>query len=130
MFSPVANFLYYEKGKILYTTFVMSNFNYCPLIWMYHGKPSSNRVDRVQKRDLRIFHNDFSLPFEEILRRTDERNIQTKNLQKLMLQIYKFLIEESPSFMWNVFEKRYVKYELRTIKSVVNTKFKYIYYWC
>ena len=91
---------------------------------MYHGKPSSNRVDRVQKRALEILHNDFSLPFEVILRRTDERNVQTKNLQKLMLHIYKCLLEKSPSFMWKVFEKRDVKYELRTIKSVANTKFK------
>ena len=46
-FSRVANFLNYEKGKILYNTFAMSNFSYCPLIWMYHGKTSSNRVNRV-----------------------------------------------------------------------------------
>ena len=54
-FSRVANFLNYEKGRILCNTFVMSNFNYCPLIWMYHGKTSSNRVDHVQNRALRIF---------------------------------------------------------------------------
>ena len=80
-FSRVANFLNYEKGRILYNTFVMSNFNYCPLIWIYHGKRSSNRVDRVQKRALRILHNDFSLPFEVLLARSDERKLHTKNLQ-------------------------------------------------
>ena len=71
-FSRVANFLSHEKGKILHNIFVMSNFNYCPLIWTYHGKTSSNRVNRVQKRALRILHNDFSLPFEVLLTRTDE----------------------------------------------------------
>ena len=84
-FSRVANFLNYEKGKILYKAFVMFNFNYCPLIWMYHGKTSSNRVDRVLKRALRILHNDFSLPFEVLLTRTDERKAHIKSLQKLML---------------------------------------------
>ena len=48
-FSRVTNFLNYEKGKILYNTFVISNFNYYPLIWVYHGKTASNRVDRVEK---------------------------------------------------------------------------------
>ena len=86
-----ANFLNYEKGKILYNTFVMSNFNYSPLIWMYNGKTSSNRIDRVQKRALRILHNDFSLPFEVLLTREDERKVRTKSLQKLMVQIYKCL---------------------------------------
>ena len=98
-FSRVANFLIYEKGRILYNTFVMSNFNYFPLIWMHHGKTSSNRMDRVRKRALRILQNDFSLPFEVLLTRTDERKVHIKNLQKLMLQIYKCKSEEIPSFM-------------------------------
>ena len=112
--SRVANFLNYENGRILYNTFVMSNFNYCPLIWMLYGKKSSNRVDRVQKDALRILQKDFSLPFEVLLTRTDERKAHIKNLQKLMLQIYKCQSEKNPSFMMKFFEKRDVKYELRT----------------
>ena len=81
---------------------------------MYHGKTSSNRVDCVQKRALRILHNNFNVSFEVLLGRTDERKVLTKNLQILMLQIYKCLSEENPSFMWELFEKRDIKYELRT----------------
>ena len=51
---------------------------------MYHGKTSSNWVDCVQKRALRILHNDFSLPFEVFLTRTDERKVHIKNFQKLI----------------------------------------------
>ena len=94
--SRVAKFLNYGKGKILYNTFVMSNFKYCPLIWMYHGKTSNNRVDRVQKRALRILHNDLTLAFEVLLTRTDERRVHTKSLQ-------------NPSLMWKFFEKRNMK---------------------
>ncbi len=113
-FSRVAPYLNQEKGKILYNTFIMSNFNYCPLIWMYHGKTSNNQIDRVQKRALRILHNDFNMPFEVLLERTDERKVHIKNLQKLMLQIFKCLSEENPSFMWTFFERKHIKYELRT----------------
>ena len=66
------------------------------------------------KRALRILHNDFSLPFEILLTRRDERKVHTKNLQKLMIQIYKCLSEENPLFMWEFFKKEDVKYELRT----------------
>ncbi len=113
-FSRVAPYLNHEKGKILYNTFIMSNFNYCPLIWMYHGKTSNNQVNRVQKRALRILHNDFNMQFEILLERTGERKIHRKNLQKLMLQIFKCLSEENPSFMWTFFERKHLKYELRT----------------
>ena len=82
---------------------------------MYHGKTSSNRVDRVQKRALRILHNDFGFSsIELLLIRTDERKVHSKILQRLMFQIYKCLSEENPSFTWKLFEKKDVKYELRT----------------
>ena len=90
-FSRVAPYLNHEKGKILYNTFIMSNFNFCPLIWMNHGKTSNNRIDRVQSRALRILHNDFNIPYEALLERTNDRKVHIKNLQKLMLQIFKCL---------------------------------------
>ena len=46
--------------------------------------------------------------------------VYTKNLQKLMLQIYNCLSEENPSFMGKLFEKREIKYELR-IKNLLQT---------
>ena len=56
----------------------------------------------------------FNRSFEALLTRTDERKFHTKNLQKLILQSYKCLSEESTSYMWKFFEKRDMKYELRT----------------
>ena len=38
----------------------------------------------------------------------------TKNLQKLMLHIFKCLSEEKSSFIWTFFERKHIKYELRT----------------
>ena len=93
-FSRLAPYLNHEKGKILYNTFVISNFNHCPLIGMYHLKTSNNQVDCVQRRALRILHNDFNVQFEVLLKRTDERRVHTKNLQNLMLQIFKYLSGE------------------------------------
>ena len=54
------------------------------------------------------------MPFEAVLTRTDEQTVHTKNLKKLMLQIYKCLSEQNPSFMWKFFKKRDTQYELRT----------------
>ena len=40
-FSRISPNLDYEKSTILYYSFVLSNFNYCPLIWMFCGKTSN-----------------------------------------------------------------------------------------
>ena len=37
-----------------YTSFVMSNFNYCPLIWMFTSETSLYKLENIQKRALRF----------------------------------------------------------------------------
>ena len=64
-FSRVTPYMDEKKGKILYHIFIMSNFNYCPLIWMFCGKTQNKEIDRVHKRALRILFNDYTLSFED-----------------------------------------------------------------
>ena len=53
-FSRIAPYMDKKKRKILHHTFIMSNFNYCPFIWMLCGKTQNKEIDRVHKRALRI----------------------------------------------------------------------------
>ena len=54
------------------------------------------------------------MPFKVRLERRDEGKVHKRNLQKLMLEIFKFRSEENPSFMWTFFEMKSIDYELRT----------------
>ena len=115
-FSRVAEYLDQDKRRILYNTFIMSNFNYCPLIWMFCGKDGNVSINRVHKWALRIMWQFIAAPFAELLARGNECTIHIRNLQKLMLEIYKCLNSENPSFMWNIFQTKDVAYNLRTQK--------------
>ena len=77
-FSRVAPYMDEKKGKILYHTFIMSNFNYCPLIWMFCGKTQNKEIDRVHKRALRILFNDYTSSFEELLQKIGSDRIHVK----------------------------------------------------
>ena len=44
----------------LYYCFIMSNFGYCPLIWMFCGKTSNDIINRVQCKALRATYNDYT----------------------------------------------------------------------
>ena len=66
-FSRVSNYLNQKQSLLLYKTFIMSQFNYCLLIWMFCGKVANNDVNRTNKRALRILFNDFTSSFEELL---------------------------------------------------------------
>ena len=57
---------------------------------------------------------DIEVPFAELLARGSECTIDIRNVQNLMLEIYKCLNLENPSFMWNIFQTKDVAYNLRT----------------
>ena len=71
-FSRIARNLDYQKASLLYNSFILTNFNYCPLIWMLCGKTANEEVNRVHKRALRVLLNDFDSTFEELLHRNEE----------------------------------------------------------
>ena len=101
-FSRIAPNLDYEKNVMLYNSFVLSNFNYCPLIWKFSGKSSNNEINRLHKRALRVLLDDYGSTFEELLQKGCEHTIHTRNLQKLLLEVYKCSYKTSKNFLLSV----------------------------
>ena len=51
--------------------------------------------------------------YEVLLQKRGEYTNQTKNLQTLLLEVYKCLTSKNPSFLWDLFECRPTNYNLR-----------------
>ena len=58
-----ANYMPLEKRHIELKTFIESQFNYCPLIWMFHSRTINNKSNRLHERALRIVYSDFRSSF-------------------------------------------------------------------
>ena len=56
-----------EKRGIVMKTFIESQFNYYPLIWMFHSRTINNKVNRLHERALRIAFSDFKSSLEGLL---------------------------------------------------------------
>ena len=65
--NRVKNVLTNEQKKILFCSFLMSNFTYCPLICMFCGKLANSQINLVHKRALRTLYNDHSASYSELL---------------------------------------------------------------
>ena len=117
-FSRLRNYLDDTQAKLLCKTTVLANFNYCPLIWMFSSKAANNEINRTHTRALRVLHKDNDASFDICLQREAETTIHVKNLQKLMLEIFKTLNSLNPSYLWDFFSTKKVEYNLR-IKNLV-----------
>ena len=52
-------FLAFEEKKTLINSYFYSNFNYCPLVWMFSSVKSLNKVESLQKRALRFLYDNY-----------------------------------------------------------------------
>ena len=90
----------------------------CDCIWSrrksFCHKGASKEINRTHKRVLRMLYEDYKFPFEILLTRSGSVCIHAKNLQKLLIEIYKSINHLSPSLVWEFHEKKCVEYNLRT----------------
>ena len=80
---------------------------------MFCGKTTNDEVNRVHKHALIVLPNDYDSSFEELLHRNEEVTIHEKNLQKLMLEVYRCVTSGNPSFLWKFLYRNVLPYTLR-----------------
>ena len=82
----------------------MSNFSYCPLVWMFSYASSLKKIENLQKRALRFLYNNYQLSYEELLDKANSSTMNVKILRILCVEIYKTINNLNPSFMEQIFE--------------------------
>ena len=85
----ISKFLFQDKLKNLLRTFIDSQFNYCPLVWMFHSRTAHNKINKLHERALRVVYRDRSSTFEQLLEKDGSFSIHERNLQKLAIEMYK-----------------------------------------
>ena len=71
------------------SSFFNSQFNYCPLIWMFDGRIINNNINRLHERCLRLFYEDKSTSLEKLLDQGKSVTMHTRNLQILATEMFK-----------------------------------------
>ena len=55
--ARIAHYMDFEKRKSLMKAFVISQFNYCPLIWMFDNRALINRINKIHERALQLVYH-------------------------------------------------------------------------
>ena len=90
-----------EKEAII-NSFILSNFNYCPLVWHFSSCESVRKIEKFKKR-LRIVLNDYESDYETLLRNSTKPTMMIRRLRTLAVEIFKTLNEINPPYMKNIF---------------------------
>ena len=78
-------------------------FNYCPVIWMFHSRALNSKINRLHERCLRIVCNNKTSTFNELLEKDNSVSIHCRNIQALAIEMFKVAKEMSPLIMNEIF---------------------------
>ena len=98
-----------SKRKILLKSFVQSQFSYSPLVWMLCSKVANKKINRVHYKFLKLLHDDNNSTYEQLLDKYGEFTVHQRNIQKLMIEMYKVKNELGPSLLNDIFKKAHYK---------------------
>ena len=81
-----------SQRRSIIKAFICSQFEYCPLVWMLHGRKINNRKNSLHEGTLRdierdIVYRDYNATFSELLRKDKLVTIHQGNLELLATEI-------------------------------------------
>ena len=95
-----------EQKEALINSFVFSTFNYCPLVWHPCSCKSSQKVEKIQLRCLRIIYNEYSSDYRTLLKLSQKPSMEIKRLRNLASEMFKMINDLIPSFMKSIFSAK------------------------
>ena len=110
------NFMNFEEKKILINSYFMTNFDYCPLVWILSSASSLKKIENLLKRAPRFLHNDYEISYEE-LSKSSTSSMNVKRLRALCIEGYKTINKLNSNFMG-------AHFKLRLINGSVREKFR------
>lgn len=118
----------FKLRETVHNTFIMANFNYCPIVWHFCSKASANKMEKIQERALRFLFNDKISSYEDLLKRCDSTTLHLKRLKSICTEVFKSLNNLNPTFMNEMFVTKETPYNLRDQNILDPPKFKKITY--
>ena len=110
-----AKYMSTEKRRTLFKAFVVSQFNYCPLVWMFHTKELNNRINSLHEKAFKLTYQNRNLSFDELLKLEKSVSIHNRNLRYLLTEIYEVKMGLSPPIMNDILTlDQKVSYNLRS----------------
>ena len=81
---------------------------------MFHDRATNSRINKIRERALPIAYRDAKSSFNELLAKENSVSVHQRNLQLLMIEIYKTKNSLNPSFMEDIYvERPNIPYVLR-----------------
>ena len=108
-------------GRKAICSFIVSSFNYCPLIWYFTSRESMNKMQKIQERALRFVLKDSTSDYNTLLSKCGVDSFRISSLKAMAVEIHKIL--NDPEYL-SLFSKASIPYSLRDNNILIQQKMR------
>ena len=112
-----------KQKKLLYKSMIKPQFNYRPLVWMFCSRQSNSLIKKMHEWSLKISYKDQKTSYHNLLENHNGVTIHQRNLQVLVMGIYKIVNGVTPLIMNPLSEFRSNEYNIRNFQ-LLSTDFR------
>ena len=118
-----------KKKLLLFYSFILSNFQYCSVIWHFCSKGNSIKLEKIHYQALKYVFNDHSSSYQFLLRKANRPpRIYVQRLRNILTEIYKIINKLGPSYLHDMYQLQNVDYECRNVLKLQQRKFRSMKY--
>ena len=114
--SRISHYMKQNQKELLLSSFTISHFSYCPLIWMFCSNKSTKKINAFHEGSQRIILNDYESPYSLLLEEAHQITIHQRCIRSLMTKVYRYLNGHLPDIM-NIFKLSKNMYNLRNFHT-------------
>ena len=126
--SRLSNHLNDSQKRLVLNSIVKSQFSYCRLVWMFRSRTSNNMINKVHERALRVIFNDHESDFETLLLNNNDVCNHHRNIQTLLIEVFKIKKGCSPPIMGSILKGRNNTYNVRNFQEFETERKRTVYF--
>lgn len=108
-----------KLGKLtIYFSFIMCNFNYCPVVWHFCGENNTKKIEKIQKRSLRFIFDDYVGTYGELLVKSGLPSLKIRRMRSMATEVFKIVTKNSPIYLHDLFVFKNNTYSFRRENTV------------
>ena len=124
----LSNVLNKEAKYQLFNTFVLSHFNFCSVVWHFCTMSDLRKIEKVQKRALRIIFNDKNATYTELRKQSGRPLMYVERIKHIVQTIFKMYHGISPNYLNGFISKANISYDIRNRNILTLPNFKSVKY--
>ena len=98
---------------MIYNSFIVSNFNYCPLVWHFTSVKSTKKMERIQERALRFIYHDYTSTVKELLINSKCDPLHVKRMRDMGCEVFRIVNKISPDYIQDLITLKHSNYNFR-----------------